>query len=332
MNVDVGVVLPTRLGPHALSFDELLALASAADQDQGWSHVWVTDSIISLPFYDSVVLLAACAARTSRVRLGVACQASLGLRQPLVVAQQWANLDVLSKGRMTLIACPGEATGPTREKELKAFNMTHREKVSRMQENIAFLRALSAGGSISFSGDYFSIDDYQLNPAFVQRPLPIWFTGNPPADASAERVARVLGNVARFGDGWLTFALTPKALAQRNEILTSLWAENGKDATSPIPVGVFLNVNVNPDAALARSDALSTWQRQSTRNVSPEVLQEVAAIGSPEQVVDFIGQLVDAGATSIAVELLSEHPAEQFDLIAQHVLPLLAPTSHEPGH
>jgi alkanesulfonate monooxygenase SsuD/methylene tetrahydromethanopterin reductase-like flavin-dependent oxidoreductase (luciferase family) len=326
MNVDIGVVLPTRLGPRALSFETLLSLAVAADNNNGWSHVWVTDSIISLPFYDSVVLLAACAAQTSRVRLGVACQASLGLRHPLVVAQQWANLDVLSKGRMTLIACPGEASGPTREKELKAFAMTHREKVERMQENIAFLRALSTGGTISFAGNYFSIDDYQLNPSFVQRPLPIWFTGNPPPSASPERVTRVLGNVARFGDGWLTFAVTPALLAARKDILTTLWADNGKDTDSDLPVGVFLNVNVNPNASLARSDALATWQGQSTRNVSPEVLQEVAAIGSPEQVVDFIGQLLEAGATTIAVELLSENHTAQFDLISEHVLPLLAPT------
>ena len=85
MNVDMGVVLPTRLGPRALSFEALLSIATHADQNDAWSHVWVTDSIISLPFYDSVVLLAACAARTSRARLGVACQASLGLRHPLVV-------------------------------------------------------------------------------------------------------------------------------------------------------------------------------------------------------------------------------------------------------
>jgi hypothetical protein len=76
--IDVGVVLPTRLRPNPLGPGPVLRIAETADQEAGWSQVWVTDSVVSLPFYDSVVVLAACAARTTRVRLGVACQASLG--------------------------------------------------------------------------------------------------------------------------------------------------------------------------------------------------------------------------------------------------------------
>jgi alkanesulfonate monooxygenase SsuD/methylene tetrahydromethanopterin reductase-like flavin-dependent oxidoreductase (luciferase family) len=320
---DVGVVLPTRLGSTSLSFDELIGIAEFVDSIEGWDHVWVTDSIISLPFYDSVVTLAACAARTRRVRLGVACQASLGLRHPLIVAQQWANLDQLSNGRMTMVACPGEATGPTRVKELAAFAMTHREKVERMEEGIAFLRRVSAGGAVSFEGSYFSIDDFALAPPFVQRPLPIWMTGNPPLDASDERVRRVLERVARLGDGWLTFAITPTELSRRTEILRELRASAGKNVDEAFPVGVFLNVNVNLSAEAALDDALVTWQGQSTRNVSSDELRRVAAIGSPEQVADFIGQLRDAGATSIAIELLSSNRVQQVETISEHLLPLL---------
>ncbi|MGD0055654.1 MAG: LLM class flavin-dependent oxidoreductase [Acidimicrobiales bacterium] len=321
--VDVGVVLPTRLGPTALAPEELIAIAEFVDHVEGWHDVWVTDSIISLPFYDSVVLLAACAARTQRVRLGVACEASLGLRQPLVVAQQWANLDQLSKGRMTMVACPGEATGPTREKELAAFNMTHREKVERMEESIAFLRLVSGGGAVTFEGSHFSIEDLELAPAFVQQPLPIWMTGNPPLDATDERVRRVLARVARLGDGWLTFAVTPSELARRTKMLHELRSAADRDPDETFAIGVFLNVNVNANADIALEDALATWRGQSTRNVSPDDLRQVAAIGSPEQVADFVGQLVDAGATTVALELLSADRAGQVETVSEHLLPLL---------
>jgi alkanesulfonate monooxygenase SsuD/methylene tetrahydromethanopterin reductase-like flavin-dependent oxidoreductase (luciferase family) len=319
--LNVGVVLPTRLGPTALTHEELIGIAELVDAVPAWHDVWVTDSIISLPFYDAVVLLAACAARTQRVRLGVACQASLGLRHPLIVAQQWANLDQLSRGRMTMIACPGEATGPTREKELAAFNMTHREKVSRMEEGIAFLREVSQGGVVNFKGTSFAIDDYELAPPFVQQPLPIWMTGNPPLDATEERVRRVLGRVARFGDGWLTFAVTPTELARRTRILDELRSSDGHD--DDFPVGVFLNVNVNVQPGAALEDALTTWRGQSTRNVSPDDLREVAAIGGPEQVADFIGRLREAGATTIAIELLSSDRLQQVHNITELVLPLI---------
>jgi alkanesulfonate monooxygenase SsuD/methylene tetrahydromethanopterin reductase-like flavin-dependent oxidoreductase (luciferase family) len=319
--LDVGVVLPTRLGPTALSHEELIGIAELVDRVPGWHDVWVTDSIISLPFYDSVVLLAACAARTQRVRLGVACQASLGLRHPLIVAQQWANLDQLSRGRMTMIACPGEATGPTREKELAAFNMTHREKVSRMEEGINFLREVSRGGAVTFEGTSFAIDDFELAPPFIQQPLPIWMTGNPPMDATAERVRRVLARVARLGDGWLTFAVTPHELARRTQILDELRSSDDRD--DDFPVGVFLNVNVSVNADSAMEDALTTWRGQSTRNVSSDDLRKVAAIGSPEQVADFIGRLRDAGATTIAIELLSSNRVQQVHAISELLLPLL---------
>jgi alkanesulfonate monooxygenase SsuD/methylene tetrahydromethanopterin reductase-like flavin-dependent oxidoreductase (luciferase family) len=323
VNVDVGVVLPTRVGPNAASHDELLRMAEFVDAHEGWHDLWVTDSIISLPFYDSVVLLAACAARTSRVRLGVACEASLGLRHPLIVAQQWANLDTLSKGRMTFIACPGEATGPTRVKELAAFNMTHTEKVRRMAESIDFLRQVSREGPTSFSGDYFSVEDLELTPGFVQHPLPIWMTGNPPADASEARERRVLQRVAELGDGWLTFAVTPPTLAKRVSIIKELRATVSKDPDY-FPVGVFLNMNVNLDSEAAVEDALATWKLQSTRNVTVDDLRKVAAIGTPTQVVEFIAQLVDAGATTIAVELLASDRSRQLEVITEELMPLLA--------
>lgn len=322
--VEIGVVLPMRLGPAGLPLDAVLRIAESADRIVGWDYVWATDSIISLPFYDSTVLLAAAAARTTRVRLGVACQASLGLRQPLVVAQQWANLDVLSGGRTTLIACTGESTGPTREKELAAFGMTHAEKVRRMEENIAFVRAVSRGGLVSFSGEHFAIDDFEQAPAFVQQPLPIWMTGNPAADASDRSVARNLERVARLGDGWLTFAVTPDLLARRTAVLAEVRGSLGAPVDGLFPVAVFLNVNVNPDPDLAVADALSAWSKQSTRDVSADDLRRVGAIGGPAEAAEFIARLGEAGATAIAVNLLSDDPHAQLEAISEHLLPLLA--------
>jgi alkanesulfonate monooxygenase SsuD/methylene tetrahydromethanopterin reductase-like flavin-dependent oxidoreductase (luciferase family) len=192
-----------------------------------------------------------------------------------------------------------------------------------MQESIDFLRSVSSGGSVTFEGSHFAIDDFELAPAFVQHPLPIWMTGNPPLDAGDDRVRRVLERVARLGDGWLTFAVTPSELAKRKNTLRELRATAGHEHDEIFPVGVFLNVNVNVDADVAHEDALTTWQRQSTRNVSPDDLRRVAAIGSPEQVADFIGQLVDAGATTIAIELLSADRVHQVEAISEHLLPLL---------
>src|ERR1700689_4915328 len=109
--MQVGLQLPSRLGRAALTQRDLIEMAVLADTTPGWDHLWVPDSVLVLTVYDSVVPLAAWGAAPSRVRLGVASMATLRLLQPRVVAQQWANLDSLSGGRMTLVACPGHPAG-----------------------------------------------------------------------------------------------------------------------------------------------------------------------------------------------------------------------------
>ena len=82
--------------------EEFLQLAEMVDSSEGFSHVWVGDTIMSKPRAESITMMAGIAARTKRVKIGVACMASFSSRNPVVLAYQWASLDVLSGGRMIL--------------------------------------------------------------------------------------------------------------------------------------------------------------------------------------------------------------------------------------
>ncbi len=323
MSVELGVVLPARTRPAPLGFGDLLRIAEDIDANPRWGQLWVPDSILALPFYDSTVLLAASAARTRRVRLGVSCLASLGFRHPVIAAQEWANLDALSGGRMILVACPGNATGTAVERELAIFGLDYQEKVARFEEYVAFVRqASSSPGPVNFSGTYLRAEGIELRPAFVQRPLPIWIVGNPSATAGPKTLDRVLGRVARLGSGWMTYNVTPGLLRQRAGYLAGLRAGLGR-AGSDFPVCVFVNTNLNPDERQAQQDAAARWSQQSTRNISVADLQRVGAIGTPARCADFIAQLTEAGATHIALELLATDPHKQLDLLTEHLLPLL---------
>src|SRR5579875_2936331 len=106
-----GLTLPNRgviIG--ATTVEEMYTLAQQADE-AGWDSVWVGDSILAKPRLDAVVLLGALAARTKRVKLGVACMASTPLRDPLLLAYQWCCLDLLSGGRTIFAACQGAKEG-----------------------------------------------------------------------------------------------------------------------------------------------------------------------------------------------------------------------------
>src|SRR3712207_603212 len=103
-----GLTLPNRgvlLG--ATTPEQLLRLAERADQSEQFQSVWVGDSLLGKPRLEAVALLAGIAARTKRVRLGPACMASFPLRDPVLLAYQWASLDQLAGGRTVLIACTG---------------------------------------------------------------------------------------------------------------------------------------------------------------------------------------------------------------------------------
>src|SRR6478609_1883241 len=104
----LGFTLPNR----GVLFDvttasEMLDLAEIADRSGAFHSVWVGDSLFGKPRMESIALLAGVAGRTKRVRLGPACMASFPLRDPVLLAYQWASLDLLAEGRTVLVVCTG---------------------------------------------------------------------------------------------------------------------------------------------------------------------------------------------------------------------------------
>nr|WP_269327590.1 LLM class flavin-dependent oxidoreductase [Kineosporia mesophila] len=316
------MVLPVRHRPVSYGYDAILRLAEYADAHDGWDTLWVADSIMALPFLDSGVLLAALAARTRRARLGIGCMASLGFRHPVTVARQWADLDALSGGRMLLAACPGNGTGTAVENELRTFGLDYREKVARFEEAVAFLREVSTGAT-SFQGPFTQVENLDLGEGFVQRPLPVWVAANPSPRAGQATVDRLLGRVARLGDGWMTFNVTPSQLRTRVDRLYELRAQVRPEETGPLEVCVFLNTNVGLDPATVLEDARERWFQTAPRGVSVEDLDGIAAIGSPEQAADLIGRLSEAGATHLAIEPLSTDVPAQVEALTELLLPRL---------
>ena len=317
----ISLALPSRRIRTPGALEDVLGIARLADGEPLWDGIWIGDSLLALPVMESMMLLSACAARTSRIRLGVSCQASIGLREPVLLTSQWAAADVISGGRVTLVACPGWGTGEAVEGELRAFGLDHPTKMRRMEARVADLRRASLTGRITLHGK-----DFELPTPFVQRPLPIWVAANPREGASDVIVDGVLGRVARIGDGWMTYAVDPVTLRARvarlHELRQAPTARAGPAAAFPVCVSV--NVNVHPDGERARRDADAAWRRAATRNVALADLDRISAIGTPEHCAQRLAEIVDAGATSIALFMLSARPREQAELLTEHLLPAIS--------
>ena len=70
-------------------------------EELGFDSVWVGDSVLARPRLEAMTTLAAVASRTQRVKLGTAVLLP-ALRHPVVLANEAANVDILSQGRLIL--------------------------------------------------------------------------------------------------------------------------------------------------------------------------------------------------------------------------------------
>src|SRR5207253_4570932 len=158
----VGLLLANRavvLG--AVKVADLVDLTAQAERSGFFDAVWAGDSLIAKPRLESVTLVGALAGVTSRLRLGVGCMATFVHRHPVMLAHQWASLDVISGGRSWLVVCLG---GPNEQSAAQALE--HRvmgveasERVERLEEGIVILRKLFHDKGASHAGRFYSFDN-----------------------------------------------------------------------------------------------------------------------------------------------------------------------------
>src|SRR5262252_8402876 len=180
----IGLTLPNRgVLFGAVTAEQMLQLAERADASDRIHSVWVGDSLLGKPRVESIALLAAVAGRTRRVRLGTACMASFPLRDPVLLAYQWASLDVIAGGRTVLVVCTGIVPQEGGRVEGELYGLQRRDRVSRMVEWIQVLRLLWTAERASFQGEHYRFEDVTIEPRPVARPHPpIWIANNAVGD------------------------------------------------------------------------------------------------------------------------------------------------------
>jgi alkanesulfonate monooxygenase SsuD/methylene tetrahydromethanopterin reductase-like flavin-dependent oxidoreductase (luciferase family) len=163
----------------------------------GYAGVWSWDHFMGrgptgVPVVESWTILAMAAAATSRITVGTFV-ANVMNRHPALLARMASTLQVASGGRLVLGIGIGGAP-----KEHAAYGMEFPEapeRVARLEEAVAVLRALWSGGPVTRPSPWYPLVDATALPVPVPPP-PIIVGGETPAGA------RLAG---RIGDGWSTF-------------------------------------------------------------------------------------------------------------------------------
>jgi alkanesulfonate monooxygenase SsuD/methylene tetrahydromethanopterin reductase-like flavin-dependent oxidoreductase (luciferase family) len=305
--------------------DEILEMAELADDSGAFDHVWVGDQIMAKPRMESLTLMAAIAARTRRVRIGPACMASFPSRHPVLLAYQWASLDLLSNGRMILAACMGVPEGSNLARlELRNMGIRNEERGPRLEEGIEILRRLWTEERVTFRGRFYDIEDAFVEPKPVQSPPPIWVTGRPRFENNSPTVIeRNLRRVARLGDGWLTTGWPVADFVEMRRRIYEYADEYGRSFAGK-PCALYYNVNVNDD----REAAIEESRRYLDGYYAPiaysrEAVEGWVACGPPQACAEQIGRFIDAGATDILLRFPSWDQRGQFRRTVEEVLPRL---------
>jgi alkanesulfonate monooxygenase SsuD/methylene tetrahydromethanopterin reductase-like flavin-dependent oxidoreductase (luciferase family) len=174
-------VLPAAVIPDSVCYPE------HSDSVYPFNPDGTREFLEDKPFIEPFSLIPALGAVTSRIRF-VTFVLKLPVRNPVLTAKQATSTAVLTGGRLVL----GVGTSPWREDyDVLAADWASRGR--RMDESIAILRGLAAGGYFEYHGKTYDLPSVKMAPVPAE-PIPILIGGH--ADAALRRAARL-------GDGWM---------------------------------------------------------------------------------------------------------------------------------
>ncbi|HXH78081.1 Atu2307/SP_0267 family LLM class monooxygenase [Nocardioides sp.] len=228
-------------------------------------------------YYDSApaVILAAAAARTERIRLGSAVTV-LSAADPVRVFQQFATLDIISKGRIDLVVGRGSFT-----EAFPLFGLDLADYDTLFTEKLDLLLKLRDATQVTWSGRHRPpMAAQSVYPRPVQDPLPVWVGvgGTPESFARAGLLGLPL-MVAIIGG-------EPRQFAP----LVDLYRRAGAQAGHPpeqLQVGLHVFGFVAETTQLASDTIYPGWEEMFTkvsreRGFAPPTRQQFDATSGPD--------------------------------------------------
>ena len=321
---------------EAFSMPQLLENAVAAE-DAGLDFVSVGDSILAKPRYTPITTLAAVAARTHRIGLATGILQP-HMRHPVLLAQDWATLDVVSGGRTQFGVGLGTGDPAMVAREYDLVHIPKSRRGVAFDESIRLIRRLWTEDHVSFQGEVFSCEDVTIGYRASARPHPPILiacggyvpkqAGFGPNDFYSEATAGTFvgpwDRVARLGDGWITGIVTAAEYRDTLALIRTIAHERHQrtlDERFIRRINLFLCAG--PDDAVARAEGQRMMEAYHQRPFDQDTLDRWLLAGSPETCAERLSEYVEAGANSFQVVLASYNQRAQLDALAERVLPLV---------
>ena len=296
--------------PHrGATYDDQLRLARHAE-DGGFEGFLRADHYQSMGAdpglpgpTDAWLTLAGLARETSRLRLGTLVS-SATFRLPGPLAIMVAQVDAMSGGRVEL----GLGAGWL-EREHTSYGIPFPplgERFDRLEEQLAIITGLWStpdGDRFSHEGKHYRLLDAPALPKPVQRPGPPIIVGG----RGARRTPDLAG---RFAD---EFNMPFKTVAETAAAFDRVRAASGR-------YGRSVTLSAGIVVALGRTDE-EAQRRAAPLHVPSALPPEDPVVGSPDALVQRIGEFAAIGATRVHLRVIDMSDLDHVELIASRVLP-----------
>lgn len=271
------------------AFAEQLELVRTA-RDAGWDSVFAGQHYLSesVTHIQPLPYLARLSSEAGDMRIGLGILL-LALQNPLDVAENFASLDVVTGGRLTL----GVGLG-YRDVEYEAFGLGKVGRVARFEANLDILLRLWAGEEVDADLPWCRLSAARLNLLPAQQPRPpIWMAAN--SDAAVQRAARL-------ADAWMVNPhATISTIRRQAELYRTTRVQSGTGLGSGLPVmrEIFCAKDRATAVELAApylSEKYRTYAQWGQDKVMPEaesfdiaydqLAEERFIVGSPEDCLE----------------------------------------------
>jgi alkanesulfonate monooxygenase SsuD/methylene tetrahydromethanopterin reductase-like flavin-dependent oxidoreductase (luciferase family) len=220
-----------------LGYDEILRMWREADQVPEFEHAWLWDHLVPLrgevtgAALEAWTLLAALAAQTSRLRLGVIVTSNR-IRPPAVLAKMAATVDIIAGGRLVF----GIGAGGSASSDPAHAALVHREydpfgidvvpagqALAALAETCALVKRLwSESEPFDFDGNCYRLSGAICEPKPARRPRPPIMIGS-----GGERYG--LRIVAEHADIWSSPTFNAADFRRKSAVLDDHCAAIGRD-------------------------------------------------------------------------------------------------------
>ncbi len=291
---------------QATDWPGLRHVAMAAEQ-AGWDAIYTWDHLMAIqgswrqPIFEGWAVLAAWAALTARIRIGLMVGANT-FRNPGHTAKLATTLDHISNGR-AILAIGGAWFEREHEAHGIDFGTGFGERLDRLDESVMLIRRLLDGETIDHAGRFYTFKGAVHAPTPIQAHLPILIGGSGPK--------KTLRTVATYADAWNTSG-TPDEFAAKDAILVAHCSDVGRDP-GLIERTVSFPIVIRDDPA----EAARALEARLVHNGLEEITGVPILLGSPGLLAERLRPYRDLGMVEVVVRMPAPYDPETIERIGE---------------